>query len=385
MFPPITLSLYKAREGFRPTFDCFEGIVTIKDFLSGFVREENSDKLSFEDKCQRNVSLNDSRVKGIYNYLPSDPSEETGFTGIIIFVNTANVVQEIQIGSEVAVALGIPATASRHVMDGQGRHAAFTKKLAALQEEGDQLKIDEFLRRTLGLKLIVTNTPHVKDVKQVIRKFFADVHLNLKKPPTTLSLLFADNPLSRFMRDLSMSIIVSEKPLYERLVVHGRTERGHITDYGQFRSLVCKSLGAGPAKAEVILDDPEAYRSWLAILTKLIGAAYSHIDVSKVDTDEWGASHQKAVFSKALFTTALGMAIRTMIEASSLSKRKIDYQRFNALSDLPLNDLSDPLWTERGVSQIDSNGTVKIVPKCAKEISLILCDSLGLSSANNNG
>ncbi|WP_235187491.1 DGQHR domain-containing protein [Vibrio nigripulchritudo] len=370
--------MFRASEGFGPSFDCFEGIITIADFLNGFTREENSDTMSFEDKCQRDVSLGDSRVKGIYQYL-SVPEKVTGFTGIIIFVNTAKVVEELMLGSQLAVVLEIPAFASRHVLDGQGRHAAFTKKLAALREQGNQTQIDLLLKRTLGLKFIVTNTPHVKDTRKVMRQFFSDVHLNLKKPPTTLSLFFSDDPLSRFMRSLSMSVSVSGKPLYERLVVHGKTERGHITDYSQLRSMVCKSIGSGPAKAAAFLADEQAYSAWLTILTKLVSAAYSNIDAGQLDSDDWSEAHSKALFTKALFTTALGMSIRALIQHSAMSNTKVNYARFSSLAALPLDDLSDPLWINAGVSQKDDQGKVTIIPKCSHSILAILCDSLDLA------
>ena len=255
----IQLSLFKAKEGLRPSFDCYEGIITVGNYLDAFCCEKNSDAISEYDKCQRDVTK--SRVDAIEGYLSE---EETAFTGVVVFVNRAELAREIEVGDQTAVVLKLDESMSAHITDGQGRYTAFSKKLNQLIASESLDSVAALRARTLGLKLVVTNTEHVLDVKDAIRSFFADVHLNLKKPSTALSLFFSGDPLSRLMRSVSMRVSINGYNLFDRLATSTTLKQHQIMDYSHFRTLICRILAVSPKKANEALSDPAVFTAYEA-------------------------------------------------------------------------------------------------------------------------
>lgn len=374
----ITLSLFKAREGFRSSFDCFEGIISIGQYIDGFVCEPNSDEMPEHDKCQRDVTR--SRTSGIESYTTIDVESEgeSAFTGVVIFVNQAQVLQSIPVGDETAVVLSIADTASTHITDGQGRHTAFSSKVQKLLESGEPSQVERLRARTLGLKLIVTNTDSVLDAKDAIRTFFASIHLNLKKPATSLSLFFSDDPLSRLMRSVSIKSEVGGRTLYDRLSTTKTLSMGQIMDYGHFRTLICRMLGASPKSANAALSDSDVFDAYESIFSKLLVALYSRIDVSGVDEHDYAKYRSSAMYNKALVIGALGAVCRSLIETAGRTSTKIDLTKLDALSDLPLGAMNDSLWIENGIVTVKPNGSVTITPKSESVIALLICDKLNI-------
>ncbi|MCG9575412.1 DGQHR domain-containing protein [Vibrio tubiashii] len=373
MFHEINLSVYRAVEGLKPSFDVFEGIITVKDYIEGFECELNSNEMSEYDKCQRDVTA--SRTKGIEEYL-DEP--ENGFTGVVCFFNTASVVQEVALGNHIATLISIPKHASRHITDGQGRHTAFVNHLAKLELKGKQAFVDAFLKRTLGIKVVVTNTTHVLDAKDSIRKFFADVHLNLKKPATTLSLFFSGDPLSQLMRSVSVHVEVSGKSLYDRLSTTKTLSQNQIMDYSHFRTLVCRIMNVTPKKATAALADSSVLETQRQVCSKLIVEAYRHIDVTAVDGEAFAQCRDSAMFNKALFVAALGRVIRSMIETATSTSSKVNYSPLSGLASLPLATMDDRFWIDAGIVNKKPDQSVTIVPKCEMQLALLLCETLGI-------
>lgn len=380
-FSALHLSLFKANEYLRPTFDCFEGLITVRDYLSSFTVEANSNVISEKDKWQRDVNPNDRRVKGMFNYLDE---EETGFTGIIIFVNRLKIEQQINVGHQVAVVGCLEPDAERFINDGQGRHTAFSKKLEHLRsaEVVDEAAIEKLLDRTLGLKLIVTNTDSLDEVKEAIRKLFSDIHLNLVKPNTSLSLYFSDEPVSRLMRALCETVSVEDKPLYDRIALNGEIKQGQIWNLQQFRTLVLRVMGAATAKANKLLKDPIAFEEWKLTLTKVLTELLAQLPVSQLDSDEWSKVHQTSLYTKALAAEGLGYLARSMLEFALRQQEKVDFTVLRGLQELELDNMASKLWVSDKVCFKDG-ATVKITPKSGKLIGNLLCNHLSVFPAKS--
>lgn len=373
----VELCLFEANEGLRDSFDCYEGVITIGNYLKGFEVEANSDVLKEQQKSQRDVSVKDSRVNGIVTYLDE---EETAFTGVIVFVNKIDVIQSVTLGAlgaQKAIVARIPNDASSFINDGQGRHVAFTKKLDFYlnQEQVDHEKVDAFLGRTLGIKFIVTNTETVDEVKDLIRKLFADIHLNLVKPKTSLSLYFSDTPLCRLLRDICTEVQLNGAPLLDAIAVNGKIKRGQVWDLNQFRSLCLTLMDSTAKAANSQLYDGGCYAQWKATTCALLNYLLPLLSIDHFDSDDWKKRHASSLVGKALFAKGVGFLLRSVIEEALENNRKVDYKVFDPLSALPLHQLDDSVWLD---SKIAFRGTksVQITPKSEKAIGSFLCRKL---------
>ncbi|MDN3661145.1 DGQHR domain-containing protein [Vibrio agarivorans] len=370
----VEVCLFEASEGLRSSFDCYEGVITVGDYLTGFSVEANSDVLKEQDKSQRDVTENDPRVNGIFSYLDED---ETAFTGVIVFVSKIEVLETFQVGRQKAILAHLSSDASTFINDGQGRHVAFSKKIKHLQnqETVNQEQVEQLLNRTLGIKFIVTNTETVDEVKGLIRKLFADIHLNLVKPKTSLSLYFSDAPLCRLLKDICSEVFINQKPLLDAIAVNGKIKKGQVWDLNQFRSLCLTLMDSTPKAANQQLYDPSCYAQWKATISGLLSKTLPLLSLEHFDTDDWKQHHTESLVAKALFAKGLGYLLRSAIEEALENNRKVDYVAFSNLASLPLHQLADPIWLDSNIA-FKGTKTVQIAPKSEKVIGSFLCRKL---------
>ncbi|ELC9582608.1 DGQHR domain-containing protein [Vibrio vulnificus] len=373
-YSSLSLSLFKANEYLNDSFTCYEGIISVKDFLSGFSVEANSNQLDEKEKSQRDVSMSDSRVRGMCDYLDK---KETAFTGIIVFVTKLEILEQIKVGNFEAVFASLLPEAERFIADGQGRHTSFSKKLLSFKNKGvnGEKRVQNLLSRTLGIKVIVTNTQTIREVRGAIRQLFSDIHLNLKKPTTSLSLYFSSEPLAQLCRDICENIPFSGKPLIDRIAINGKIKQGQVWDLQQFRSFVLKMMGTTPQSANKSLVSYDCYQQWKSIFLALIPPILSSLPVDELDGGEWKKAHDRALYTKALFAQGLGYLARSVIEESYENGVKVDYSVFTNLSSLPLDDMGNDFWLENQVT-FEGKTKVTIVPKCDLKIGSLLCRRL---------
>ncbi|WP_281189031.1 DGQHR domain-containing protein [Vibrio harveyi] len=369
----ISLSLFRATEYLCNTFNCYEGITTVRKFLDGFSVEANSDQIDEKEKSQRDVSMSDPRVNSMCEYLDRD---ETAFTGIIIFVTKLVIEQSVKLGEHEAVLGTIPLDAESHITDGQGRHTAFTKKLDFYLKQGVANEmVDKLLNRTLGLKLIVTNTETIAEARDSIRNFFSDIHLTLRKPNTSLSIYFSSAPVDKLCRDVCNTLSLNGQPLINRIAVNGKIKQGQIWDLLQFRSFVLKIMGATPAAANKDLAIADSYDRWREILLAITPCIFKTFPLHDLDSKDWRQFHDKALFTKALYAQGLGYLARSVIDEALDSQMKLNYLVFDKLANLPQFDLGHQVWVSQEIAHKVDKKT-KITPKCDLKIGAFLCREL---------
>lgn len=176
---PLHVVLFKSKEGIEQRgVQCYEGVMTFKELVDHFKAEKGSEEIGEVDKKQRDVDT--KRVNGLKQYWTT--SQGTVFPNITLFANSLSLKNSVTVGNKLIIEATFEKNADRFIADGQGRQA-FIDWL--LSDESNA----EFEDHTISFKLIVTQTESLSTPKavQIIRQLFADYHVKLTKPNSSIS------------------------------------------------------------------------------------------------------------------------------------------------------------------------------------------------------
>jgi len=371
----LQLTLFCATEGLsnaHENIEVFEGLITVGEICDSIQLENDSDYLCEQQKMQRDIAA--SRVNGIVNYL--EEREDTVFPGITVFVSKLDITQEVTVGTRQMVIANIAQDYDRLCSDGQGRTSSFLILKDKLVKSGDDNALDKLLSMTLNMKLIVTNTATIADVKSVVRQYFADLHLNLKRPSTSLSLYFdQSDPCSRLTRQLLEEIVVKKHVLIDLMALNGKIKDNQIWTLVQFKDFITTLTGKTPKELSRSLTDADVFNQWLGILKKVILNIFDALPIETLmsSTDvSYNKSHKLAIFTKALFAKGLGYLGQSILD-EAMNNGELNLDVIKELSALPLLDMNDIHWASCGVVDETSG---KIIPKTDKKIGALLCRKL---------
>jgi len=373
----LSVSLFEGVEGLSMNTQCsiYETRLRWKDLAQQFESEANSDLVGEEFKHQRDVSANDTRVKGIRNYL--ETRTDTLFPGIIIFVNNLDITNSIELNNgDRVLEANIPSDAHRLICDGQGRFTTVSEVLKSHPEWNDF---------TIGAKIICTNTSTLNEASSIIRQTFSDVNGHTLKPNTSLSMYFdTAKPFSRMIKEIIESDITvngSTSQLRNLISLNGSIKKGQLWTLKQFSDSFPVLFGSTPKALNESLEDSDLYES-----TKQVGVEFYRRILSQLPLEELFVSdnkqfndiHKRSMFTKALFSKALGYVGRSLYEESINSEQPIDWSKLDKLATLPLDTIESEVWIKSQVSWCDdSKGfpIVKIHKSSDKKIARVLCQA----------
>lgn len=364
----LSLVLFKGCDGISLTSDqitTYETSITFGEFVDHFSAESNSDEIPETTKIQRDISK--SRTDSIYKYLKE--RDDTFFPGIILVASSLSELKEVSIKSARTIYTGsIAETSQRCVLDGQGRHSAISKYLDELLEKGEMAKYNGFRSNTLSVKLIITNSD-IYDARTTLRQAFSDLHSNLKKPVSSLNLYFNSNSSFSRLLDRTVEKIAIEKEgdFSNAVARNGIIRHGKIWKYTDVSSLLQKSLGLSKSRLAALLETEEDIDTYSSKIAGVLARVIAQLpNIAPTNTE-----HESALFTKSLFASGLGFAIRSAIESNQISL-------FAEMRSLPLNDKTDPIWRENGIMAANAAGNLGIVRACDKRIGLYLCEHCGI-------
>lgn len=374
----LTLPLFISNEGISHHYDnidVYEGIISIGELCDQIAIETNSDLLDETEKMQRDVLV--SRVNAICDYLKR---KNTVFPGITVFVNRLDKLETHNISGRKIAVSRIKAGYDRFCGDGQGRISAFLKHKSQLEAlclegvDGAQDELDLLLNQTLNMKLVVTNTTSIAEVSHIVRQCFADYHLKLKRPSTSLSLYFdAADPTSCFIRSLLDDCTLYNRPLLHYIALNGKIKHQQIWTLIQFKTLIITMTGKTNSEFGKHISDTNAYNQWLDIFKKVLGAYLANLPMDKLvnsSQSEFRVNHNQALFTKALFAKALGYLGLSVLD-NAIKNGHLDLTPLKQLNDLELLDLGNPYWEQNKIVEAG-----KIIPKTDKRIASLLCREL---------
>ncbi len=364
----LPLLLFPSSEGLSEELgvDVYYGETSLINLDNHFDIEKGSDQISEHLKLQRDVD--DARVNGLTTYLKTRP--DYTFPTLIIVVNKLSDIEVHNFKSGRVVEAVLNAEYHRFICDGQGR--TFTIKsllpeLPALQRHG------------IGFKLIVTNTESIYDAEKVIKQVFADVNGKTKKPSTSQSLYFdSAKPYSCMLRELiHMDITVGEStiPLVTMLAMQGVIGKGKLWQYKQFSSFFCTLFGKTEAQLNKDLADKETYQQSIEVGRKLVQHVISRLPLEMLFADDWRAAHARSLFTKALFAKGVALTVQALMD-EAVQSGAVQWDKLDGLTALPIADINEKIWLQRGVMEKLDNDKLRIVKGCDKRIARVLCHEL---------
>lgn len=361
----LTLAMFKSKEGITEQYvDTFEGVMTFKELANSFGIEPNSDQIDEKHKRQRDVDTR--RINGLKSYWQS--SESTVFPNITIFVNEIEIEQETVFADKTLVSAILKPNISRLIADGQGR-TTFIKWLLSQDE------MTEFESHTIAFKLIVTNTPTLNCEKSnaLIKQLFCDYHSKLVRPSQSISKHFdSSTTFSRLMNALLEIQLDDSHQLKDVISLNGKIKRGQVWNFVQLNSMIQKFLKVTPATANKQLADAQTFESTLALCRQFLMQVFSQIPFHELDSDNFLAIHEKAMYTKAVFAHALGFVGRSLLDEMLFDNSKT----WEVLTlDAVLKDKVDKFWTTNKVT-LNDEAKITIIKGTERRIGALLCREL---------
>ncbi|MFY0667745.1 MAG: DGQHR domain-containing protein [Alteromonas stellipolaris] len=359
----LSLVLFKGNEGIGNLgVTTYEGMMTFGELAKHTRIEQNSDELDESLKCQRDVD--NARVNGLKTYWEN--SKGTVFPNLTLFVNELDVNKTFSVAGRNMVEAIVDAGADRFISDGQGR-TTFIKWLVA-QPEGEQ-----FAGHTISFKLIVTHTKSLRTEKAmtIMKQVFADYHVKLKKPNKSISKHFNTScQLTRLTNELIDALPESANG---RIALHGKITKGKLWTYDQFATLIQRFLKITPSKASTILSDEASYKAIYADCLAFITQAMQVLPLKLLDDET--VSHDKLMFTRAIFASALGYVGRSLYD-EMLGSDSMDptWHKLVAL-DMPIEDIKAKFWTEKKITFVDGD-SIKVIKATDKRIGSLICQSM---------
>ncbi|WP_288987656.1 DGQHR domain-containing protein [uncultured Pseudoalteromonas sp.] len=362
----LNLTLFKANEGISKLgVRVYEGVMTFKELAKRFPIEANSDELSEEFKRQRDVGT--PRLSALKKYWQT--SNGSVFPNITLFANVLTVTREHTIGNKELVEATLSAEAATHIGDGQGR-TSLIKYL--LDDEANS----ECENHTISFKLIITDTMDLHTIKadKIIKKVFNDYHVNMKRPNQSISKHFDySNPLSVLVNDCLEFNIAGGIQLKKRIALHGNIKRGHVWTFQQFTSMIQKFLNVTPANSTKMLGEPDNFNSALRLCQQFTRSIFEILPAEMLDSDDFSSIHENTMFTRAIFSNALGYVGRSLFDEMLLDN-SVQWSKLSTLK-LPICDKTDTLWIKSNVTIKDGN-KIKILKGTDKRIAALICNEL---------
>lgn len=372
----LEVLLFPSQEGVSENTSCdvYYGEIGLVDLDLNFDVEQNSDKMDERYKLQRDVDA--PRIKGMTNYL-KNRSDYT-FPTLSIFVTSLDQVTEHNLCGKTVVSATLSRSTERLLADGQGRLSSIKSMLPELPQ---------LHRHGIGFKLYVTNTKSIYDAETVIKQVFSDINANTKKPSTSLFLYFdSSEPFPRLLNE----IIDTDFPiggdgevisLSQILSKQGTLKKGQLWLYRQFSAFFCLLFGVSESELNKQLSDEDVYAAQVEVGRTLVVNVLKNLPIEILWRDDWKAASKQALFTKALFARGLGHLCQCLI-AESARTGKLDWDKLNRLSELPISDISDDFWFASGVTEEHLNSR-RIVRGCDKRIARVLCYELDIKPTLN--
>ncbi|NRA79464.1 MAG: DGQHR domain-containing protein [Pseudoalteromonas sp.] len=359
---PLHVVLFKSKEGIEQRgVQCYEGVMTFKELVDHFKAEKGSEEIGEVDKKQRDVDT--KRVNGLKQYWTT--SQGTVFPNITLFANSLSLKNSVTVGNKLIIEATLEKNADRFIADGQGQQA-FIDWL--LSDESNT----EFEDHTISFKLIVTQTESLSTPKavQIIRQLFADYHVKLTKPNSSISKHFDNSTvLSRLMNDC-LELQVDSYKLKSKIALHGKIKAGHIWTFQQFTTMMQKFLNLTNSTASKQITDEAQYEGALNLCRSYLTCIFKLLPIENITSTQ---DHEKAMFTRAIFANALGYVGRSLMDEMLLDN-SITWERIN-LKGIPIEDKSDSFWLEANVTMKDK-GTIKIIKSTDTRIGSLICRKL---------
>ncbi|WP_026959832.1 DGQHR domain-containing protein [Aliagarivorans taiwanensis] len=365
---PLTLVVRPAREGLSESSNCVirEGVMTWGQFTQSFAAEANSDELCPSKKSQRDVD--NRRLNKLDEY---ERRVDTSYPGVVLFVTRVETLERTEFYGETVEAVRIAADAGRLPSDGQGRLVHFGRQL---------IKRPELADRTIAFKLIETKTASIWEARAMIRQHFTDINVQSSKPNTSISKAFdSANVFNRMVNQLVAGGRLGDgRPYHDLISLNGVRNGVQIWNRAQLGECIKAFLGQSEKEICNTLADDDLYRAALEEVQAFMEAVFRYLPLSHIyAASNKTQAHKEALYTKALFATAIGLVGRCLSN-EQLDQSRVDYSKLAELQTLPLTNLAAPDWAEFGICVPGQEGTAKIVKSCHKLIAQVLCSTCGI-------
>ena len=372
---PLTLVGDEIKEGVNiahPSIQIIVGSMTYRDYIEHFSRELPSEILSEKLKCQRDTNKARAKKVGVYLYERTDST----LPDVTLHVNRINELDRSSFGGAKLVHFEIPPMSSRLIGDGQHRHWGIEFYKELLEANGGDL--NELLNRRIGFMMFVTNTTHIQDCAPIIKQIFADYHLNVSKPTSSLSASFdMADPFNRLIAEVAESVEIGANTLDNHISSSGTIKQGQLWTREQYTTFITTASGMTKAAIRKLAKSPDDFEKFKKSFSVLTSATLNNLPLSMLMDENF--SHDKALFTKALFAKGLGFFVLSAKEQMSKHQNPEMFKNnLESISKLPLDTMDHKIWLDAGIT-VKSEGAkgskVKITPKSDKVIAQMLCSS----------
>ncbi|ELP6119451.1 TPA: DGQHR domain-containing protein [Vibrio vulnificus] len=372
---PLVLVGDEIKEGVNiahPSIQIIVGTMTYRDYIEHFSRELPSDILSEKLKCQRDTNKARAKKVGVYLIERTDST----LPDVTLHVNQISELARSSFGGANLLQFEISPLSSRLIGDGQHRHWGIEFGKEILEENGGDL--DDLLNRRIGYKMFVTNTEHIQDCAPIIKQIFADYHLNVSKPTSSLSASFdMADPFNRLIAEVAGSVKIGDNTLDNHISSSGTIKQGQLWTREQYTAFITTASGMTKTAIRKLAKSPEDFEKFKKSFSVLTSATLSNLPLSKLMDEEF--SHDKALFTKALFAKGLGYFVLSAKEQMSKHQNPEMFKNnLESISKLPLNTMDHDMWLDSGITvktESPKGLKVKITPKSDKMIAQMLCSS----------
>ncbi len=363
----LAITLMAGIEGIGKTYTTR---LTYKDCAEFF--DVESSAVPAELRMQREADS--SRINAIVEYLTS--RDNTFFPSVILVVNKLDIFKSDFVGTMLIEQAIIPADADRLFIDGQGR-------LCSIKEV---LKIrPELAMHCLDVKVIVVNTPTIRDSAKFVTQMFSDLHLGLKKPNSSQSIFFdSEKPLNRIAKDLVSSAREAGIPFGSAVSTTGKIAKGQLYNLASVADFAAIMIGeSSKSKLNNLLADKASYEVYLSLMTQYISHIYKNAFflelIQNADTlAEYKEGLNGNVLTCAIGLRALAWTGRSFIEDMLANESKSpNFALLEKLSSLPIQDKKSEIWIKKEIYQ-HIGGNLKIIKGSEKRLASVICHHIRL-------
>jgi DGQHR domain-containing protein len=364
----LSITVFSGREGIGQTYS---SQLTYQECAQYF----DVESLDVPTTLRMQREADNPRVKAIVEYL-SD-RDNTFFPSVILIVNRLDLVTKHNIGKSIVHEAVIPSHADRLFIDGQGRLSAI-KKIVAMGAE------HEMLNRSIDVKIIVVDTPTIRDSSKFVTQLFSDLHLGLKKPNSSQSIYFdSEKPVNRIAKNLLSSAENAGVPLANLISITGKVSGGQAYTLANLADFVSIIIGENKKKLNELLNDTDSYNIYLSVMTQYFAALYEFVPAFASISDPGNHQNHKSEISENVLTCAIGLKAlawvgRSFIENALANEQSpIDFTPLQKLTTLPIDDKRNELWQKREIYQV-INGKLTIVKASEKRLASVICHNIRL-------
>lgn len=365
----LNLAVIAGREGIGETYSTR---ITYANCAKYF----DVESLDIPERLRMQREVDKPRVKAIINYLLE--RSNTFFPSVILIVNKLDFISEHVLGDMVIKQAVLPASADRLFIDGQGR-------LSSIKQVIDANPDSEMQGRHLDVKIIVVDTPTIRDSAKFVTQLFCDLHLGFRKPNSSQSIYFdSEKPINRIAKDLISSAEDAGIPLSSAISITGKLSGSQVYTLANLADFVSIVIGEGSKqKLNGLLADRDSYSVYLDVMTQYVGMVYKCIPVLNQANINDNATEYKNAISNNVLTCAIGLRAlawigRSFIEnALANNQSPIDFNLLEKINSLPIGDKKDELWIKREIYQL-IDGRLTIIKASEKRLASVICHAIRL-------